>query len=44
MSAGWETLGTQNNSLTIDLSEEEDPERPLYYWTDTIVRLKQVIY
>jgi len=28
MSAGWKTLDTQNNSLTIDQSEEE-PGRPL---------------
>jgi hypothetical protein len=26
MSAGWTTLDTQNNSLTIDLSEEEQEE------------------
>jgi len=24
MSAGWKTLNTRNNSLTIDLSEDED--------------------
>jgi len=24
MSAGWKTLDTQNNSLTIDVSEDED--------------------
>jgi len=24
--AGWKTLGTQNNSLTIDLYEEEEEE------------------
>jgi len=28
MSAGWKTLDTQNNSLTIDLSEDF-PGRPL---------------
>jgi len=38
-------LDTQNNSLTIDLSEEEDlDDRLRDYWTDTIVRPKQVIY
>jgi len=26
MSAGWKILDTQNNSLTIDLSEEEEEE------------------
>jgi hypothetical protein len=26
MSAGWKILYTQNNSLTIDLSEEEEEE------------------
>jgi len=24
MLAGWKTINTQNNSLTIDLSEDED--------------------
>jgi hypothetical protein len=26
MLAGWKTLNTQNNSLTIDVSEEEQEE------------------
>jgi hypothetical protein len=26
MSAGWKTLATQNNSLTIGLSQEEEEE------------------
>jgi len=29
MSAGWKTLDTQNNFLTIDLSVERRPGRPL---------------
>jgi hypothetical protein len=45
MSAGRRILDTQNNSLTIDLSEEESNRDDQYrdYWTDTIVRRKQVI-
>jgi hypothetical protein len=45
MSAGRKTSDTQNNSLNIDLSEEEDlDDHERDYWADTIVRPEQVIY
>jgi hypothetical protein len=40
MSAEWKALDIQKNSLTIDLSEDED----LATIKETIVRPKQVIY
>jgi hypothetical protein len=45
MSAEWKTLDTQNNSLIIDLSEEEEELYDCYrdYWTDIIVRPKHVV-
>jgi len=44
MLTGWKTLDIQNSSLTIDLSEDDPNDRLRNYWTDTIVRPKQVIY
>jgi len=45
MSAGWKTLDTQNNSLTIDLSENEDLDDDYRdYWADTDVMPKLVTY
>jgi len=41
----WKTLGTQKNSFTIDLLEDEDlDDRSRENWTGTLVRPKQVIY
>jgi len=40
---GRKALCTQNNSLSIDLSEEDADDRYRDYLTDTIVRPKQVI-
>jgi hypothetical protein len=45
MSAGWKVYDVRDNSLTIDLSEDEDlDDRYRQCWTDRIVRPKQVIY
>jgi hypothetical protein len=41
--AGWKTLDTQNNSLTIDPSEEEE-ENLVDHYRLIDGRLKQVIY
>jgi hypothetical protein len=42
---GWKTLDTQNNSLIIDLWEDEDlDDHERDHWMDTVVRQKQVIY
>jgi hypothetical protein len=41
MFVGWKALDTRSNSLTIDLSEDEELDE---YWTDKIVRPEQVIY
>jgi len=40
MLAGRTAIDTQNNSLNIDLMEEEDMD----CWTDTAMKLKQVLY
>jgi hypothetical protein len=42
MLAGWKTLGTQSNSLTFNLSEE-DIDKPLKRQADEIMSPKQVI-
>jgi hypothetical protein len=40
----WKALETQNKSLAVDLPEDEDLQgRYKNYWTDILVRLKQVI-
>jgi hypothetical protein len=45
MAAGETTLYTQNNSLTIDLSEGESlDDHCKDYLTDTDMRLEQVTY
>jgi hypothetical protein len=43
MSAGWKSLYTENDSLTIDLSEDDLDDLEKGCSTDTIVRLKEVI-
>jgi len=44
LSAGWKTLDTQNNSLTIDLSEDGDmADHYRCYEMETDVEPKQVI-
>jgi hypothetical protein len=40
MLAGWKILDIRNNSLNIDLSEEEMDNHYKDYWTDTDVRPK----
>jgi len=45
ISAGWKILYTQNNSLAVDLSKDEDlDDRYRDNWMDTVVRPKQLIY
>jgi len=45
MSTGWKTSDTQNNTLTISLSEDGDlDDHKRDYYTDKIMRSKWVIY
>jgi hypothetical protein len=45
MSAEWKSLDTQNKSLPKNPPEDEDlDDHSRNYWTDTVVRPKQVIY